>query len=79
MRTSVVKVRIYQTLDCRIYAMAASIALGVDKFTEKQWKRLAGDDLSLKAEQNTVSKTKFRASTSKPRPKIVKSKWMSGA
>lgn len=65
-----------EALDCRIYARAASIALGVDRFTDKQWQRLAGDDLSLKAEQKTVSETKSRVSASKPRPKIVKSKWM---
>ena len=59
--------------------MAASISLGVDRFTDKQWQRLAGDDLSLKTEQKTVSETKAWVPASKPRPKIVKSKWMSGA
>lgn len=68
-----------KALDCRIYARAPSIALDVDRFTDKQWQRLAGDDLSLKYEQKTVSETKSRVSASKPRPKIVKSKWMSGA
>jgi len=52
---------------------------GVDRFTDKQWQRLAGDDLSLKAEQKTVSETISRVSVSKPRPKMVKSKWMSDA
>ncbi len=41
-----------EALDCHIYARAASIALGVDRFTDKQWQRLAGDDLSLKAPVN---------------------------
>ena len=65
-----------EALDCRIYARAASIALGVDRFTDKQWQRLSGDDLSLKAEQKTVSEAKSRVSASPPRPKILKSKWM---
>ena len=68
-----------EALDCRIYARAASIALGVDRFTDKQWQRLAGDDLSIKAPAKTVSETNSRVPASKPRPKIVKSKWMSGA
>ncbi|HJN38362.1 MAG TPA: hypothetical protein QF353_06280 [Gammaproteobacteria bacterium] len=69
---------IYQALNCRIYARAASSALGVDRFTNKKWQRLAGVDLSLKSPAKTVSETKSRVSTSKPRPKIVKNKWMSG-
>ena len=68
-----------ESLDCCIYTRAASIALGVDGFTDKQWQWLAGDGLSLKSPAKTVSETKSRVAASKPRPKIVKSKWMSGA
>ena len=46
-------------------------------FTDKQWQRLAGDDLSLKAPARIVSETKSRVSASKPRPKMVKIKKMS--
>ena len=53
--------------------------MGVDRFTDKQWQRLEGDDLSLKVPAKTVSETKSQVSASEPRPKIVKIKWMSGA
>ena len=32
-----------EALDCRIYARAASIALGIDRFTEKKWKSVEGN------------------------------------
>ena len=50
------------------------VTLGVNRFTDKQWQRLAGGDLSLKSSTKIVTETKSRVSASKHRPKIVKSK-----
>ena len=51
-----------EALDCRIYARAAAIALGIDRWSEQKWEQIVGD---------TTSKTR-----SVTRPKIVRSKFI---
>jgi phage terminase large subunit GpA-like protein len=33
-----------EALDCRVYARAAAIALGVDRWSESKWEQLAGSN-----------------------------------
>lgn len=35
-----------EALDCRVYARAASIALGMDRWNERQWEKLAAKEIS---------------------------------
>ena len=57
-----------EALDCRIYARAAAIALGIDRWSESKWELISG----VKSEATENLKT----SAKKSRPKIVKSGWM---
>jgi phage terminase large subunit GpA-like protein len=37
-----------EALDCRVYARAAAIALGIDRWSENKWERLAGHAIAEK-------------------------------
>ncbi len=57
-----------EALDCRIYARAAAIALGIDRWSEQRWKQIS--DIQSAGNQSTnyyVPKT---------RKKVIKSNWM---
>jgi len=56
-----------EVLDCRIYARAAAIALGIDCWTDAKWEQIAGT--KEKVENSNLP-------TKKSRPKIIKSKWI---
>ena len=56
-----------EALDCRIYARAAAIALGIDRWTDQKWEQIA--EIKEKVE-NSNSPAK------KSKPKVVKSRWM---
>jgi phage terminase large subunit GpA-like protein len=45
-----------EALDCRVYARAAAIALGIDRWSESRWKQLSG--IIIKREESDVLKIK---------------------
>ncbi len=45
-----------EVLDCRIYARAASIALGIDRWPESKWNSLSGKMESKKPKRVRQSK-----------------------
>lgn len=55
-----------EALDCRIYARAAAIALGLDRWSEQKWQ----------AFKNTVAATKNIPEHKKIRSRISRSSWM---
>ena len=55
-----------EALDCRIYARAAAIALGIDRWSDQKWQQISGIK-SEKVENLPMKKSK---------PKIIKSQWM---
>ena len=57
-----------EALDCRIYARAAAIALGIDRWTEQKWNQIA--NIQSENDENTGFNVK------KSRKKIIKSRWM---
>ena len=57
-----------EALDCRIYARAAAIALGIDRWTDTKWEQISGSKTETpKTESYNAKKT---------RPKIIKSRWL---
>lgn len=55
-----------EALDCRIYARAAAIALGLDRWKEKKWDKLINDQKA--SNSNSEDKVKH--------PRVVRSRWM---
>jgi phage terminase large subunit GpA-like protein len=72
-----------EALDCRVYARAAAIALGIDRWSDGKWEELAGQNfrktkIEVSEKMDCEDKT---AQTSakrfiKRRPRIVKNRWM---
>ena len=56
-----------EALDCRIYARAAAIALGIDCWTEQKWEQISGAKEKV-GNSNSPAK--------KSRPKVIKSSWI---
>ncbi|MDR0580719.1 MAG: phage terminase large subunit family protein [Holosporaceae bacterium] len=69
-----------EALDCRVYARAAAIALGIDRWSESKWEHLAGKtirDISDESNGNEAKIPKIsRKIISSKRPKIVRSNWL---
>jgi phage terminase large subunit GpA-like protein len=64
-----------EALDCRVYARAAVIALGIDRWSDEKWGRLIGKPVS----GNENEKTKNHITAKKPiiqKPKIIRSSWL---
>jgi phage terminase large subunit GpA-like protein len=59
-----------EALDCRVYARAAAIAIGVDRWSEAKWNALR----SVKRDDSDV--TLPSKTTVKRRPRVVKSSWL---
>jgi phage terminase large subunit GpA-like protein len=49
-----------EALDCRVYARAAAIALGIDRWSESKWKQLSG-----------IFQTQINAENSEHKPEIL--------
>jgi len=47
-----------EALDCRVYSMAASIILGIDRYTEEHWRRLKSNQ-SVQAPQSPHKQSKI--------------------
>jgi phage terminase large subunit GpA-like protein len=78
-----------EALDCRIYARAAALALGMDRWLAKQWNQLqkhqktrnkANDTIIYSNHENLKIDTSITSNTSlvnaTTRPKIVRSQWL---
>ena len=52
-----------EALDCRVYARAAAIALGIDRWSETKWAQIIGSPDNGMQER-------------RPRPHVIKSKWI---
>jgi phage terminase large subunit GpA-like protein len=72
-----------EALDCRVYARAAAIALGIDRWSESKWEQLAGKNFiktkidipgkeSIKENSAQNSATKLVSK----RPRIIRSSWL---
>ncbi len=60
-----------EALDCRIYAMAAALAAGIDRFDDERWNELA--------RRTAFAKREGRPSLAPPpTPATIKSRWMEG-
>ena len=57
-----------EALDCRIYARAAAIALGIDHWTDAKWDQIA--NIQSENDENIGFNVK------KSRKKVIKSNWM---
>ena len=57
-----------EALDCRIYARAAAIALGIDRWTESKWEQIFETKTEKTESTNLLAK--------KSKPKVIKSRWM---
>jgi phage terminase large subunit GpA-like protein len=70
-----------EALDCRVYARAAGIALGIDRWSESKWEQLSGKNnipsepvaIAATTSQTTVSNSTSR---NRLRSRIVKSSFM---
>ena len=60
-----------EALDCRVYARAAAIALGIDRFSENRWNSMESIKISEKSKKQSEPKI-----INKKRPKIIKSSWI---
>jgi phage terminase large subunit GpA-like protein len=71
-----------EVLDCRVYARAAAIALGIDRWSERKWEELAGKNSRKirpepKKENNENQAPKISIKrTINQRPRVVKSGWI---
>jgi phage terminase large subunit GpA-like protein len=69
-----------EALDCRVYARAAAIALGVDRWSENKWGQLAGGTLAKTQYESPVQEAKIpeipRKIAVPKHPKIIRSKWL---
>lgn len=64
-----------EALDCRIYARAAAIAIGVDRWREQQWQRVSGSKkpmLQTITEENAISPQKLQ----QPQRRVIRSAWL---
>ncbi|MBQ3564669.1 MAG: phage terminase large subunit family protein [Alphaproteobacteria bacterium] len=57
-----------EALDCRIYARAAAIALGIDRWTEQKWEQIA----DIQSENDEC----ISFNVKKSRKKVIKSSWI---
>ncbi|MDR2068132.1 MAG: phage terminase large subunit family protein [Holosporaceae bacterium] len=74
-----------EALDCRVYARAAAIALGIDRWSESKWEQLAGHagteknavgETRTQPSENAISDTDITAKTAARPRKIVRSSFM---
>jgi phage terminase large subunit GpA-like protein len=71
-----------EALDCRVYARAAAIAFGIDRWFENKWEQLIGKNnipsevvaVSASVNQTTISGTNVNRNRSRPR--IIRSNFM---
>lgn len=71
-----------EALDCRVYARAAAIALGIDRWSDSKWEQLAGQNSAKiqiglpKKENNYKTNDAILIKKTSNRPKIIKSSWL---
>lgn len=72
-----------EALDCRVYARAAAIALGIDRWSENKWEQLSGHNPAKVITEHPqkvhyeqpASAIQAKTSINK-RPKIIRSSWI---
>ena len=67
-----------EALDCRVYARAAAAIYGIDRFQERQWKRLeaALGSVSESPPEAATESGPARRSSQGERRRVIRSKWM---
>jgi phage terminase large subunit GpA-like protein len=67
-----------EALDCRVYARAAAIALGVDRWSENKWEQLSGKTITERSKKDHYAEKLPQNSAKKAnqRPRIMRSSWM---
>jgi phage terminase large subunit GpA-like protein len=64
-----------EALDCRVYARAAAIALGIDRWSDEKWKRLIGKPVS-NSENKEIKNHIIAKKQITQKQKIVRSSWL---
>jgi phage terminase large subunit GpA-like protein len=69
-----------EALDCRVYARAAAIALGIDRWSDSKWEQLSGKTQEKTQCKSSVQEAKIpeisKKATPPKRPKIIRSSWL---
>jgi phage terminase large subunit GpA-like protein len=72
-----------EALDCRVYARAAAIALGIDRWSDSKWEELAGQNfrktkIEVSEKKDCEDKTTQTSAKRfiKQRPRIIRNRWM---
>ena len=65
-----------EALDCRIYARAAAIALGMDRWNEARWEALTKQLIPV-SERPTAAVSESPIANTPNRPRVTRSRWMS--
>jgi phage terminase large subunit GpA-like protein len=66
-----------EALDCRVYARAAAIALGIDRWSESKWEQLVGKSLKKNIEKTEDVDSQISSKkTLNGKPRIIRSRWL---
>jgi phage terminase large subunit GpA-like protein len=69
-----------EALDCRVYARAAAIALGIDRWSESRWEQLDNKNEKMQIQKNNFGKNYAVKIPAEPlnqtKQKIVRSSWL---
>jgi phage terminase large subunit GpA-like protein len=66
-----------EALDCRVYARAAAIALGIDRWSESKWEQLSGKSLKKNIEKIEDADSQIsNKKTLDGKPRIIRSRWL---
>jgi phage terminase large subunit GpA-like protein len=66
-----------EALDCRVYARAAAIAIGIDRWSDSKWEDLVNKNLKkTKIREDDAGQTTSLKKSINHRPKIVRSGWI---
>jgi phage terminase large subunit GpA-like protein len=70
-----------EALDCRVYARAAAIALGIDRWSESRWEQLSGTsqkqiNAEISEHKTKISPKILEKNSNYRRPKIIRNSWM---
>jgi phage terminase large subunit GpA-like protein len=69
-----------EALDCRVYARAAAIALGIDRWSDNKWEQITGNVAKIETEtpQNVNYKDReiLKKKPASQKPRIIRSSWI---
>jgi phage terminase large subunit GpA-like protein len=66
-----------EALDCRVYARAAAIALGIDRWSESKWEQLIGKKIKKNIEKSEDTDAQIATKkTFERKTRIIRSRWL---